>query len=66
MKILGIRLVAGLPIIEVLCTFYNNSSHKNHLEIARDYWNVGSPKLHAVILLWENDMTVYNQRSFQS
>lgn len=66
MKILGLSLMGGLPIMHMLCVNYDNPRHENHIEIARRYWNVEPNKYKAIILvITDNDMTVYNQDNFR-
>lgn len=65
MKILGLRHVGGIPIMEMLCIYYNNSTNKNNIEIARDYFNVEPKRYKAILLVWDNDMSIYTADNFK-
>lgn len=65
MKILGLRCVAGMPILDVLCSNHDNKIHENHIEIARRYWLVEPNKWAAIVLIFtDNDMSVYTATNF--
>lgn len=51
MKIFALKVKAGIPLIELLCSNYNNSINENHIEIARRYWLVEPDKNKAIILV---------------
>lgn len=51
MKIVAVKIKAGIPCIELLCVNYNNSIHENHIEIARRYWLVEPNERKAIILI---------------
>lgn len=66
MKILGLRYSMGIPLVEMLCTFYDNKSHENHIEIARRYWKVEPTKYDVILLLLtENHLNAYTANDFR-
>lgn len=54
-----------MPLMEMLCVNYDNKQHRNHIEIARDYHNVEPKRYKAILLVWDNDMTLYTSDTFK-
>jgi len=68
MKILALKVKAGIPLIELLCVNYNNSRQENHIEIARKYWLVEPNKIKAIVLVFgdgEHGNSIYTASDFQ-
>lgn len=63
---MALSMMGGAPIVSVLSDYHANPNQENHINIAYRYWQNKLPSdgWKAILLVWENDMSVYTVTDF--